>query len=159
VSPNKSLKRTRQKHAFAVPSAEPRCRLAPSLGFDLMRSVDDIFQSEIGFGPGHQIEIEGWLVVAKPLSYLTASESKEENAILVIAPGLYEQFLDQLAVRCGTMVGFAGTAKITGRLSKTGLSPLPYAIYKIDTLTFQERDGSSAIYIPEKSEEHDWFDL
>lgn len=124
-----------------------------------MPSVDDIFQSDIGFGPSPDVEVEGWLVVSKPLSYLTMSESEDKNAILVIAPGLYEQFLEQIAVRCGTMVGFVGKARISGRLSRTGLSPLPYAIYRIDTLTFQELDGSFATYTPIRNGELDWFDL
>jgi hypothetical protein len=122
-----------------------------------IRTVDDVFQSDIGFGSGINAEVEGWLVVSSHLSYVVGSDLDEGNAVLVIAPSLYEQFRQQLALRGGSMVGFKGNAKILGKISRTGMSPLPYAFYRVEKILFEEADGGCATYIPLNNDDLDWF--
>lgn len=124
-----------------------------------MQSIDDIFSSDIGYGLGQDVEVQGWLVISENLCYLTNSSDDQKSAILVIAPGICEQFLTQLPVRAGTMVSFAGNARVSGKALQSGLVPLPYAIYRVKKIEFQEKSGGNAIYAPPAENGPHWEDL
>ena len=134
----------------------PNFRVNKALGILMIFSVDRIFSSDIGYGLGKEIEVEGWLVVSSCLTYLANSSADDSKAILVIAPDIYDQFLDQVAVLCGTMVGFEGRAIIKGNASRSGMHPLPYVLSSIKRLEFESHNGDVAKYDPPKNENEFW---
>lgn len=124
-----------------------------------MKSVQEIFNSDIGYKRSQELIINGWLVVSSCLSYLATSEDNQNQCILVVEPDLYGFLQSKLPIRCGSMVSFVGSAQITGNIVKSGMDPLPYAFSCIKKLKFSEKSGGDVIYLPPPKEYIDYLDL
>jgi hypothetical protein len=111
-----------------------------------MLSVDDIFSSDIGHRHEEEEVVSGFLVVSKHLTYLCPSSESRQRAILVVAPGLIEQWMPIIPAYGGSMVTFAGEAIVKGRIAKSGLDPCPYAFYDVARIDFRNTHGMEALY-------------
>jgi len=112
----------------------------------MARTVDDVFASDISYRHELEESVSGFLIVSAHLTFLCASEDQRERAIMLVAPGLRDQWMESMPAYAGTMVTFAGIATVTGRLCKSGLPPLPYAFVTIRKLVFRNAHGMEAEY-------------
>ena len=108
---------------------------------------EEAFAESIGYGPGTQASVRGYLVVSQPLTYLCRSEDSEENAILVVAPRLIERLREGGAMPLvGSMGLFRGEAVVDGLLVRTGFGPLPVAFYRTNSIEFVDKGGRKIVY-------------
>lgn len=116
-----------------------------------MLTVEDVFLSDIGYRHTEIEVVSGFLVVSRHLIYLCPSANVREKAILVVAPGLLDKWLEEIPPYAGTMVAFSGEATITGNIAKSGLAPCPYAFYRVSEVKFRNEHGMEARYAPSAS--------
>lgn len=112
----------------------------------MVLTVDDVFASDISYRHEPEETVSGFLIVSKLLTFLCPSEERRDLSIMVVAPGLRDQWIKHMPPRAGSTVSFAGVATVTGNLCKTGLAPLPYAFVTVRKLVFQNSHGMQAEY-------------
>jgi hypothetical protein len=106
----------------------------------------EAFQSRPGFGVGVATTISGFLVVAGDFAYLSASESSQEQAILIVAPWLADTALQNgVPTSVGSMHLFSGHATVTGYLAQSGLGLVPLALHTISAISFIDHDGQQHV--------------
>lgn len=116
-----------------------------------MPTVSDIYASEIGYNDSADYEVSGFLIVSRHLTFLSQSQEEQEKAILVLAPGIIENWIKEIPAYGGSMVTFAGEATVKGKIFKSGLAPLPYAFYKVSHIQFRSPHGLEVSYVPTAS--------
>lgn len=116
-----------------------------------MLTVSDIYAIGIVRNGSDAYEVSGFLTVSRHLTFLSQSQEEQEKAILVLAPGIIEKWINEIPAYGGSMVTFAGEATIKGYIVKSGLAPLPYAFYKISHIQFRSPHGLEVSYVPTAS--------